>query len=33
VKNAIRKFRAEFEDYIASGQRSESPADALMAAH
>jgi NADH-quinone oxidoreductase subunit F len=33
VKNAIRKFRAEFEDYIASGQRSESPAEALMAAH
>jgi NADH-quinone oxidoreductase subunit F len=33
VKNAVRKFRSEFEDYITSGRRSESPAEALMAAH
>jgi NADH-quinone oxidoreductase subunit F len=33
IKNAIRKFRAEFEEYITSGQRSHSPAEELMAAH
>ena len=33
VKNAIKKFRSEFEDYITSGQRSITPADQLMAVH
>lgn len=33
VKNAIKKFRSEFEDYINSRQRSITPADELMAAH
>jgi NADH-quinone oxidoreductase subunit F len=33
VKNAIKKFRSEFEDYITSGQRSITPADELMAVH
>ncbi len=33
VKNAIHKFRSEFEEYIQSGRRSISPADELMAAH
>lgn len=33
VKNAINKFRDEFESYIRSGRRSSSPADELMAAH
>jgi NADH-quinone oxidoreductase subunit F len=31
VKNAITKFRAEFEEYIRSGQRSEQPA--LVSGH
>ncbi|MGD9637367.1 MAG: NADH-ubiquinone oxidoreductase-F iron-sulfur binding region domain-containing protein, partial [Pirellulales bacterium] len=33
VKNAIKKFRSEFEDYINNHQRSITPADELMAAH
>jgi NADH-quinone oxidoreductase subunit F len=33
VKNAIKKFRGEFEEYIRAGRKSESPAEALMAAH
>lgn len=33
VKNALKKFRSEFEDYITSGQRSITPADELMAVH
>jgi len=33
VKNAIKKFRSEFEDYINSHQRTVTPADELMAAH
>jgi NADH-quinone oxidoreductase subunit F len=33
VKNAIKKFRGEFEDYIRAGRRSTTPADALMAVH
>jgi len=33
VKNAIKKFRGEFEDYITSGQRSTNAADQLMAVH
>ncbi|GIX04184.1 MAG: NADH-quinone oxidoreductase subunit F 2 [Planctomycetaceae bacterium] len=30
VKNALTKFRAEFEEFIRSGRRLESPADTLM---
>ena len=33
VKNAITKFRGEFEDYIRAGRRSVKPAEELMAAH
>jgi len=33
VKNAIKKFRSEFEDYITTRRRSTTPADELMAAH
>jgi NADH-quinone oxidoreductase subunit F len=33
VKNAIAKFRGEFEEYITSRQRTITPADELMAAH
>jgi NADH-quinone oxidoreductase subunit F len=33
VKNAIQKFRPEFEDWIRSGRRSEARAPALAAAH
>lgn len=33
VKNAITKFRDEFEEYIRSGKRSTTSADELMAAH
>jgi NADH-quinone oxidoreductase subunit F len=33
VKNAIRKFRDDFEEYIQSGRRSVTEADELMAAH
>jgi NADH-quinone oxidoreductase subunit F len=33
VKNAIHKFRGDFEDYIQTGRRSITPADELMAAH
>lgn len=33
VKNAINKFRPEFEEYIRSGRRSVTPAQELMAAH
>ena len=32
VKNAIKKFRADFEEYILSGRRSITPAQELMAA-
>jgi NADH-quinone oxidoreductase subunit F len=32
VKNAINKFRPEFEEYIRSGRRSVTPAQELMAA-
>ncbi len=31
VKNAIRKFRPEFEDYIRAGRRTMTPAQELMA--
>src|SRR6187431_482880 len=33
VKNAIMKFRGEFEDYIRSGRSTVTPAQELMAAH
>lgn len=33
VKNAIKKFRGDFEEYIRSGRTSVTEADALMAAH
>jgi NADH-quinone oxidoreductase subunit F len=33
VKNAIKKFRSDFEEYIRSGRRSVTEADELMAAH
>jgi NADH-quinone oxidoreductase subunit F len=33
VKNAIRKFRGEFEDFIRSGRQSITPAAELMGAH
>jgi len=33
VKNALTKFRGEFEEYIRSGKRTVKPADELMAAH
>jgi NADH-quinone oxidoreductase subunit F len=33
VKNAIRKFRGEFEEYIAAGRKTTTPAQELMAAH
>jgi NADH-quinone oxidoreductase subunit F len=33
VKNAIKKFRSEFEDYIRNKQESITPAQELMAAH
>lgn len=33
VKNALTKFRSEFEDYIRSSRRSTNEADALMAVH
>ena len=33
VKNAIKKFRKDFEDYINQKQRTIKPAEALMAAH
>jgi NADH-quinone oxidoreductase subunit F len=33
VKNAIKKFRGEFEDYIRNGRRSTTDADRLMAVH
>jgi NADH-quinone oxidoreductase subunit F len=32
VKNAIRKFRPEFEEYIRAGRRTMTPAQELMAA-
>src|SRR5690606_16889468 len=32
VKNAIKKFRGDFEEYILSGRRSITPAQELMAA-
>ena len=33
VKNALGKFRPEFEEYIRSGRQSITPADELMAVH
>jgi NADH-quinone oxidoreductase subunit F len=33
IKNAVTKFRSEFEEYIRSGRRTITPADALMAVH
>jgi NADH-quinone oxidoreductase subunit F len=33
IKNAVTKFRGEFEEYIRSGRRTVTPADALMATH
>jgi NADH-quinone oxidoreductase subunit F len=33
VKNAIRKFRGEFEEYISAGKRTETPAQLMMAGH
>ncbi|HEY3394169.1 MAG TPA: NADH-quinone oxidoreductase subunit NuoF [Lacipirellulaceae bacterium] len=33
IKNAVTKFRGEFEEYIRSGRRTVTPADTLMAAH
>ena len=33
VKNAIKKFRSDFEEYIREGRTSVGPAEALMAAH
>lgn len=33
VKNALTKFRGEFEEYIRSGQRTVSAADQMMALH
>jgi NADH-quinone oxidoreductase subunit F len=33
VKNAMTKFREEFEEYIKSGKRSAEPAGVLVAAH
>ncbi len=33
VKNAIQKFRGEFEEFIRTGQKLRGPAEALMAAH
>jgi NADH-quinone oxidoreductase subunit F len=33
VKNAVMKFRPEFEQYIKSGRSSITPAQELMAVH
>ena len=33
IKNAIKKFRPEFEEYINTGRKTVKSADALMAAH
>jgi len=33
VKNAIKKFRGDFEEYIRSGRRSVTEAEELMAGH
>lgn len=33
IKNAIKKFRPEFEEYITTGKKTVKPAEALMAAH
>ncbi len=33
VKNAIKKFRKDFEEYIEKKERTIKPAEALMAAH
>lgn len=33
VKNAIQKFRDEFEEFIRSGRQSIGPAEEYMAAH
>jgi NADH-quinone oxidoreductase subunit F len=33
IKNAIKKFRPEFEEYINTGRKTVKPSEALMAAH
>jgi NADH-quinone oxidoreductase subunit F len=33
VKNALTKFRGEFEEYIRAGKRTVKSADKIMAAH
>lgn len=33
IKNAIKKFRPEFEEYITTGRKTVKPAEAFMAAH
>jgi NADH-quinone oxidoreductase subunit F len=33
VKNAVMKFRPEFEEYIRSGRKSITPTQELMATH
>lgn len=33
IKNAIKKFRGEFEEYIRTGRKTVKPADALMEVH
>ena len=33
IKNAIKKFRSEFEEYIQTGRKSVKPSEALMVAH
>jgi len=33
IKNAIKKFRPEFEEYIKTGLKTVKPSEALMAAH
>ena len=33
IKNAIKKFRGEFEEYIQTGRKTVKPSDALMAVH
>ena len=33
IKNAIKKFRSEFEEYIQTGRKTVKPSDALMEVH
>ena len=33
IKNAIKKFRSEFEEYIKTGRKTVKPSDALMEVH